>query len=402
MMKFVIIPIIILLALACRKPYAPVVISGQNSYLVVEGVINSGSDSTYFRLSRTIKLSAKDTVKAENNATVSVEGDDNTAYPLSEISSGIYAAPPMGLTSSAKYRLRIKTAGNEEYLSDYVPTKVTPQVDSVSYTVENDGVQFYVSTHDPNNAARYYRWDFEETFGYLSLAQSFYKIGADGLPEYRTEQQDKFYECFKTVPSKQILLASTTHLSQDLLIKQPSDFITAESGKISHGYSLLVHEYALTEEGYTYWQQIKKNTEQIGSIFDAQPSEVKGNVICISNPAQPVIGFVSASNVTAKRVFVDAQNTVVVTPGYLPPPTYDECYFNYDGVISVNPEESFKTRLQHLTYTGDTLLTVAFVDKFTHKITGYGYLPRVCTDCRVKSPFGTNAIPVFWPMNEHY
>src|SRR3569832_333262 len=131
---------IVLVALSCKKPFEPVAISSGNSFLVVEGVINSGPDSTYFRLSRTIKLSAKDTVKAEKNAIVMVEGDNNTAYPLSEIANGIYAAPPLGLTSTAKYRLRIKTSGNEEYLSNFVETKITPPVDSVTYTVENDGV----------------------------------------------------------------------------------------------------------------------------------------------------------------------------------------------------------------------------------------------------------------------
>ncbi|HEX3386506.1 MAG TPA: DUF4249 domain-containing protein, partial [Mucilaginibacter sp.] len=303
-----------LLALSCKKVFAPVAVSSPNSYLVIEGVINSGSDSTYFRLSRTIKLSASDTVKPEHNAIVTVEGDNNTSYPLYETTGGIYAAPSLGLIPSAKYRLRIKTSGNEEYLSDYVPTKITPAIDSITYTVENDGVQFYVTTHDPANSTRYYRWDFEETWGYLSNLQSFYKIGDDGLPEYRVDPRDKFYECFKTAPSEQVLLGNSSRLAQDVVDKQPLDFITAESGKVSHGYSVQFHQYALTADAYTYWQQLKKNTETIGSIFDAQPSEVPSNIHCISNPSQPVIGYISASTVTAQRIFVDARSTVVVTP----------------------------------------------------------------------------------------
>lgn len=377
-------------------------ISSPNSYLVIEGVINSGSDSTYFRLSRSIKLSAKDTVKYENNANVTIEGNDNTTYSLSQIANGIYASAPLGLSSSVKYRLRIRTANNEEYLSDYVETKVTPPVDSITYSVENDGVQFYASTHDPNNAARYYRWDFTETWGYFAYERSYFKIGDDGLPAYRIGQQELVYECYQSAQSKQVLLASSADLAQDVINKQPLDFITAESGKVSHGYSVLFRQYALTSQGYTYWQQIKKNTEQIGSIFDAQPSEVASNIRCISNPSQPVIGFISACNITSQRIFVDAQRTVVVAPFYLPPPTAIDCVKFFSGTILVAPEETFKTRLQQLTFTGDTVLTTAYTNPFTGVITSYNYVAKQCADCRAKAPFGTNAVPVFWPMNEHY
>jgi hypothetical protein len=403
MRKILVISILFLPALGCKKAFIPKAVSSANSYLVIEGVINSGSDSTYFRLSRTIKLSAKDTVNFENNAVVTVEGNDNTSYPLSGVGNGMYVAPALGLSSSVKYRLRVKTSNNEEYLSDYVQAKVTPPIDSITYTVENDGVQFYATTHDPTNATRYYRWDFQETWGYLSYFQSFFDIGPDGLPEYRTDPKDKFYECFKTAPSLQVLLGNSSRLAQDVIDKQPLDFITAESGKVSHGYSVLFHQYALTSDAYTYWQQLKQNTETIGSIFDAQPSEVPSNIHCISNPSLAVIGYVSASTVTAQRVFVDAQNTVVVAPNYLPPPTSDECITPpVFGSIMVDPEDTFLTRLQQLTFTGNTWLIQAVTDEQTGQIVGYIYSSKECADCEIKAPFGINAVPAFWPAGFHY
>jgi hypothetical protein len=51
---------------------------------------------------------------------------------------------------------------------------------------------------------------------------------------------------------------------------------------------------------------MKKNTESLGTIFDAQPSEIKGNVHCMSDPGELVIGYVSAAVIEEKRFFISA------------------------------------------------------------------------------------------------
>lgn len=53
MTKRTLILLVFILGMACKKPYTPDVVASPNSYLVVEGVINSGSDSTIIKLNRT-------------------------------------------------------------------------------------------------------------------------------------------------------------------------------------------------------------------------------------------------------------------------------------------------------------------------------------------------------------
>jgi len=67
--KYILILVIIAM-IGCKKIYAPPVISSDNSYLVVEGVINSGADSTFIKLSRTVQLSSKVGTSPELNAIV--------------------------------------------------------------------------------------------------------------------------------------------------------------------------------------------------------------------------------------------------------------------------------------------------------------------------------------------
>jgi Domain of unknown function (DUF4249) len=380
---------------SCKKPYAPPIVTSDNNYLVVEGIINTGQDSTFIRLSRTVKISSTTTAKPELNAIITVESDQNNSYSLKEDSDGLYSSPALNLSMINKYRLRIKTANNKEYLSDFVEARSTPAIDSVTYEGKDGGAQIYANTHDPQNKTRYYRWDFDETWQYIAFEQSFYKLGADSLPVYRNlNSSDNLFFCYKSGHSKNVLIGSTAKLTGDVIFKLPVDFIHAESGKVSHGYSILLRQYALTEDGYNYWQILKKNTEQLGTIFDAQPSNLTGNIHCTTNPAEPVIGYLSASTVTTKRAFVDQYKLILTTPNYLPPPDASTCP---GGTIHVAPESTFKERLQITLGSGDSVLTVAEQPIDAPAITAYRYTLVECVDCRRKAPFGTITKPVFWP-----
>ena len=379
----------------CKKPYAPSIISASNSYLVVEGLINTGTDSTDIKLTRTVKLSNSSSPAPEFSAIVTVEADNGSIYPLQEANNGIYSSPPLNLPGNVKYRLRIKTFNNKEYLSDFVEAKDTPNIDSLNYKVQNNGVQIYVNSHDPQNKTRYYRWDFIETWQYRSRIQSFFKLGADGYPTFRSayNDSDNIYNCYKTGYSHQVLLGSSAKLGQDVISQQPVDFVAANSGKISYIYSILLMQYALTSDGFNYWQNLKKNTEQLGTIFDVQPSILQGNIHCISNANEPVIGYISASSVKAKRIILDHYylNLFTTNP---PGPDAETCQ---GGYIAIQPASTFMTRLQHVFFSGDTTLVNAVSQIGTGIVVGYTYAPKECVDCRAAAPYGTNIVPVYWP-----
>jgi len=124
---------LLLALLSCRKPYDPPAISTPNSYLVVEGVINSGNDSTVIKISRTVKLDSSTTINSVLGAMVSVESSQGNTFPLTDTrANGKYSLAPLSLSPSQKYRLRI-TIGRDVYLSDFTNIKPTPPIDSVGY-----------------------------------------------------------------------------------------------------------------------------------------------------------------------------------------------------------------------------------------------------------------------------
>jgi len=373
---------------SCKKPYNPPVVSAPTNYLVVEGLINTGTDSTIISLGRTVKLDSNTTTKPELHAQVIVQSDNNVSYPLTEIGSGKYASS-LNLDRTKKYRLHIVTTDGTEYASDYAASVNTPDIDSIPYKVTSTGIQFYVNTHDPTNNTRYYRWSFDETWSYVSYYSSLYKI-INGKIVLR-QINDNVYTCYKSQSSHQVLIGTSAKLAQDEIYLQPVNFVAASSGKISSGYSFLLNQYGLTQAAYIYWDNLKKNTESLGSIFDAQPSTITGNVHCVTHLETPVLGFISVSTVKSRRLFIDHNNIALFTPYYIPPPDTSQCKTE---AIPAAPLNTLDQRVNDV-YGKGYYTPVSSVSN-NGVVVFYTYAPNDCVDCRLKSPYGTTVKPPFW------
>ena len=296
--------LVLITVFGCREPYKPTIISSANSYLVIEGVLNAGTGPTRVRLTRTFKLDATATLKGESNAQVVVEGKDNTTRQLTMNGDGLYTSPNLNLVLNQEYRLRITTANGKEYLSDYVVARKTPAIESLGFRQDDNGVQVYVNTHDDSNNTRYYLWDYDETWQIRTYYYSNFKyVNSSVIPR---GPGDDVSICWKYNSSSNILLGSSASLQSDIIYRAPVTFIGNGSEKLAVRYSILLRQYALDKSGYEFYEMMKKNTESLGTIFDAQPSEIRGNVHCTSDPGELVIGYVSAVDIEEKRFFISA------------------------------------------------------------------------------------------------
>lgn len=310
---------------SCKKPYAPTIVKTAGNYLVVEGVIKAGPDSTIIQLSRTGSISDSVKLIPEKNAVVTVEGDQNVSYPLKELNNGMYGTGPLGLDIAHKYRLRIVRAGGKVYLSDFVAVKTTPPIDSLNYEVTATGLNFFSATHDPSNNTRYYRWDYTETYVYISPITTYYKFDNskffNGDKSVFRTPAEYISTCYINRYSSTIIINSSAKLEQDVIVHNPITQVSSTSPKILYRYSILLKQYALTKDAYEFWTILKRNTESLGSVFDAQPSQIPVNVHNVSDPSEPVIGYVSASTLSQKRIFIDRTELPVwpITPSECAP-----------------------------------------------------------------------------------
>jgi hypothetical protein len=255
-------------------------------------------------LGRTVPLNDTAKIKPELQAQVSIEGDDNSTIQVREFGEGIYKSDHYIFNTNQKYRLHIKTSTGGEYLSEFAEVRITPQLDSVSWKQENNGVRIYASTHDPNNNTRYYKWDYEETWEIHSAFSNRLEYINGVIVTRDISEVDKLYFCWGSQNSTTILVGSSAQLTSDVIHLAPIHFIPAESEKTSVRYSILIRQSSLDRKAYDFYRMMKSNTESLGSVFDPLPSELTGNITCVSDPLEKVIGYVTASTVSEKRIFI--------------------------------------------------------------------------------------------------
>jgi Domain of unknown function (DUF4249) len=372
------------LLIGCKQRYEAPAKLPDTGYLVIEGVVHNGNDTTIIKLSRTTKLNNR-TVQSEKGALIEIHGKDNSVYMLTEKAAGEYRADHLDLDKNQQYLLEIKTADGRKYRSEYVPVIANPPIDSISWLQENGGLQLNVSTHNPLNNTRYYQWEYVETWEINSQYFSSMKYQIQQFPTYQIydvvfrkplthDKDSSIYYCWQYHKSGNLLLRSTARQTQDI-INLPLVFIPHASRHLSVLYSIDVKQYGWSKTGYEYLEGMKKNTESIGSVFDAQPSQLTGNIHNVNDQTEPVIGFFNISPLQEKRIFL--RNIDFSDWGYK-----TDC----SQIKIVNSSDSIKR-------DGIGLVPVEGFT-FNGLIVEFWAAKEDCVDCTL---VGSNIKPYYWP-----
>jgi hypothetical protein len=288
----------------CKQVYEPPVLKAKNNYLVVDGIINIGAGSvSTINLNRTRNINDTTTVGIpELHAQVNIVSAGGIAYPLQDTAgNGVYTSQALSLDNSQQYRIAITGSDGRKYQSDLVSGKLTPPIDSITWKQPFD-LTFYVTTHDPTNKTRYYRWDFIETWQHDAALQTPWGLQNGFI--IATDSTNQKSHCWTTLPSTGIMIDNSATLSQDIIDQFPIYTLPNGDAKVDNKYAIVVRQYALTQDAYSYWSQIQKTSQGLGTLFDLQPTQLVNNIHCLTDPSEPVIGYASATTVQTQRLFL--------------------------------------------------------------------------------------------------
>ena len=188
-------------------------------------------------------------------------------------------------------------------------------------------MNIHISSHGQQSDTPYYMWTYEEDWEFHAdinmQALGGFTLYSDKFYQFENSYDNPYYYCWKHTISRNIHLYSTLDLKENTakdveLLQIPIDDI-----RISYIYSILVKQWGLSEDAYKYYRTIKLYSEESAGLFTPIPTELLGNVSCISNPDKRVRGYVLASQTTTKRIFIYESELKELTS------EYEGCTFEY-------------------------------------------------------------------------
>ncbi len=378
---------------ACIEPYTPKNISESTNLITIDGNLNTVDHLAVVKISHPSILNSDDPLKPESGASVTIQSREGNIFTLSETSPGVYSSDQVTIPTGSYCQLRVTTSDGGSYQSPMVEMKGTPPIDSVYFNFLRDGTEILVDTHDPDAQSIYYQWLFEETWEYTAAYQSFFKLvyipvlGRNAAVPRSTSEF--VYRCYKTVPSTRITIGTTEQLDVDRVSRKRLVLIPVSDQKLSVRYSILVKQRAITREEYTYLQQLQRTTESVGGLFDAQPSQVFGNIETIGNTRGTAIGYFSGGATHQQRVYLGFYDL----PSQLLIPTpKGTCML--DTVCSLPARYAAIKCSVDLDNLSPSEYIIAEVPQIGLTPTGFTKTTSDCADCRQQG--GTLERPSFW------
>lgn len=315
----IILALIFLMAASCVSQFTPEIVS-QSRFLTVNGLITDENRQYTVKLGFSKPLDVTSAEEPVRGAVVIVRDDTGNSYFFREKTPGVYVSDStiFRAREGRTYTLGIHHLNRYYESSPYLLRK-SPPIDSLGYEVldreinasgETEKiVRIMLNTFDPASENHFYRWTYDETWEiYLPF---------NNIPYEKRR-------CWKHEESHNIVVANTEALSEDRITDLTITTFNGSTDRGQRKYSMLVKQYATSREEYEFWNSIKTMTENTGGLYDVTPVPVTGNVTCVSEPAEIVLGFFSVSGVSTRRIFL---STPLVVPDIYRAKCIDEVIF---------------------------------------------------------------------------
>lgn len=361
-----------LLALAiisCIKPFEPEIAGEDQALFVVSGQLTDQEGYQYVDISLSSDVN-KPAFIPVTGCDAEIQDDQGRVYPMEEIKTGGYRVwmQAADLVPGRSYRIRIATYTGPVIMSYFDTMPDCPEVDSIYYEIDevptNDpekpvlGIRFFADLDARGFDSRYFRWEIEETWEYqMDYGREWYY---DGISHKIDPVDNSTRVCWQTTLVSEIFTVSTSNLAENVYRQHPLHFVNNRTTRLTHLYSPLIRQYAISEEAYAYWDKLRINSEAQGGLYEQQPLPVDGNLYVPEDENIRVLGFFGAASVTSKRLFVGYVPGLEIDPnplciGPVPlgifgwadvdPTDYPVYFTRIDGAIHILMEDCLDCRM---------------------------------------------------------
>jgi len=379
-MKSIMLAALALAAVSCVYPFSAETEDGSGA-LVIEGDIYVG-ELTTVTLGYTSPINGvpHDPPFGE----VWVEDDAGTMYhgvrrnKYSERFKSQYDIDTRHADPGREYRLHVRM-NDRSYESEWAPVCPPPEIDSLSYlkVPEKETLNITLSMHSQKGS--FFKWSYVEDWEYHSDYFASLKLEnsiGKGMVIVPMVYPENTYYCFKHAVSTEILTFSTEKQTDDRFVDLEFHKIPRTDDRLSYLYRIRVALEPLSKDAYTYWENIKANSDYSGSLFAPTPSEMVGNIRCVEDPGEFVFGFINVAQRAVKTLYLDALDVRYYKRS--------EPYVEGDEVASNQWRQYIM--MEYLPYS--SLIPGDYSTTY--------WAPARCVDCRKRG--GTKERPEDWPL----
>jgi hypothetical protein len=274
------------------------------------------------------------------------------------------------LQTGMSYRVEVISPEGEEYHSDFDKIRPAPEIDTIYYQVEKgtdyhgdsiEGIRFFIDFTYDNEAYEYIRWELTETYEFHNPVMDAW-IQTSRWRIYPIPDDERYYVCYITRDLADIHSMSMEYLDQGIYIKKPFSFVSniQNEQKLFYKYSLEVRQLSIGPEAFFYWDELKKTSQEQGSLFDSQPALLQSNICNINDESERVLGFFSMAGVHTARGIAEDLSELDRTPNKYYCLPYDQGPGTAEAV-------SYPSFFARATYDGQT---------------HYEMVNEHCVDCR--------------------
>jgi len=379
--------------------------------LVVEGYVSTRLKDSEIRLSYSNKFKTR-LFEMVSQAQVGVLENGTIFHDFVEESLGRYIPSDTNFVAnhSSTYKLHL-VVGNNTYESAEVKINKCAQIERLDFQtndkyIAGDKTQYralevlVTNVEDPD-VSRYHRYSVDETWLVTSKDTFDQKIHPEFVYNnlgviidinWNIESNLQTTYCWVNSSSRSVRPTSTEGLIRNQLVRIPVFGTSLENIKLLYKYSALIKQYSIPKDAYYFLSMMNQFSENDVSLYDTQPGFVSGNIRCLNDEKEQVIGVFYASDVFEKRIFIRIDD---LSPADRQIVRRNElaCPIETIGI----PAWEGANKTPSLTFLRDTLIygrgyTVAnllFEGDYDVAQMSYEY----CSDCRV---MGTNIRPDFW------
>ena len=316
---------VLLIATACIYPYDPDLGETPEGVLVVDGDIVIGGTSTIqLSLMTSLDYPARwmiygdyysyDSYMPEvapqtnplTNANVWIEDSAGDVYtdPWHGYSA-IWNIPTENAPLDREYRACIEVF-DAKYTSDWAKPLRGPDIKTITFAPSDHSVAVNVSLEGGPDATGYLLLSYDETWEFHADYPISYVVNPEtwSISELMNPDMSRYW-CWMSVSTPMTAPIDFTAMKESGITDYPLFSFPRSSNRNHKRYSVNVKARTITKETYRFLRFLVNDDQDGGDLFKPDPGNMSGNLRCETDPDRMALGYVTTSQITSKRVFLD-------------------------------------------------------------------------------------------------